>query len=235
MVSEILPVPFPSGWQPINQQHSQCCRYKINRAVQGRGGNMKKHLSFVFVVVAVFGIGLTSAANDEPVIKRSGKTQIRYSSKDLKAEFGYHWANRHLGDEILLLKLAVTGGRGAVTKINRESVRLRTPDGHTLILPTQTEFRRMYGSIRMGLQQDNSWQPPSSRFASSLTRSEEWFFAPPGETFNRNNVYPSAHQYASGPLVFQVPGGVQPGGWMLFIDLEETTIKIPFVLGEQGQ
>jgi hypothetical protein len=69
----------------------------------------------------------------------------------------------------------------------------------------------------------------------SLRPLEEWFFSPPGATFHRNIIGPSAFNYASGPLVFQIPGGVQPGGWVLRIEMEESTAKIPFVLGEQGK
>jgi len=37
-----------------------------------------------------------------------------------------------------------------------------------------------------------------------------------------------------GPLVFQVPGGVQPGRWRLVIELEESTADIPFELEVDG-
>ena len=87
--------------------------------------------------------------------------------------------------------------------------------------------------MRVALERENAWGPPASRFAGSLGRSEEWFFSPPGAYFHRNTVFPSPSQYCSGPLVFLVPGGVQAGGWTLSIDLEESTVEIPFVLGEE--
>ncbi len=33
-----------------------------------------------------------------------------------------------------------------------------------------------------------------------------------------------------GPLIFSVPGGVQPGRWRLVIELEESRPDIPFVI-----
>jgi len=38
------------------------------------------------------------------------------------------------------------------------------------------------------------------------------------------------NEECSGPLVFSVPGGVQPGRWRLVIDLEESRVDLPFEL-----
>jgi len=34
----------------------------------------------------------------------------------------------------------------------------------------------------------------------------------------------------SGPLVFKVPGGIQPGRWRLIIEQEESRVDVPFEL-----
>jgi hypothetical protein len=86
----------------------------------------------------------------------------------------------------------------------------------------------------MALQRDNTWEPASSAFERSLTRSAEWFFSPPGDFFHRDTIYPSNFQYCTGPMVFRVPGGVQPGEWTLMIDLEESKVRVPFVLEAKG-
>jgi len=101
-----------------------------------------------------------------------------------------------------------------------------------LDLPTEPEFRKVRGSMSMAFRQENAWGPAASRFTNSMGRFEEWFYSPPGKTFHREAIHPSSFQYCSGPLVFQVPGGVQPGAWKLIIDLEEMRAEIPFVLGE---
>jgi len=41
-------------------------------------------------------------------------------------------------------------------------------------------------------------------------------------------------QLCSGPLVFRVSGGIQPGRWRLIIELEESRVDIPFVLESDG-
>jgi hypothetical protein len=38
--------------------------------------------------------------------------------------------------------------------------------------------------------------------------------------------------FCSGPLIFAVPDGVQPGHWVLIIGLEGGDVQIPFTLGE---
>ena len=38
--------------------------------------------------------------------------------------------------------------------------------------------------------------------------------------------------WCSGPLVFAVADGVQPGRWVLLIDLEGSDVRIPFTLGQ---
>jgi len=86
----------------------------------------------------------------------------------------------------------------------------------------------------MALQRDNAWEPASARFEGSMGRAQEWFFSPPGFFFHRDTIYPSNFQYCTGPMVFRVPGGVQPGEWTLLIDLEESTVRLPFVLGKNS-
>lgn len=182
------------------------------------------------VVAAIFGV--RSSAGQDAEVVRKGKYRIWYTSQELRVELDYHWADRHLGDEWLILKLTMAAGTRGVTPVSREAIHLRTPDGHVLSLPTQNEFRRALGEFRVALERENAWGPSASRFEGSLGRLDEWFYSPPGATFHRDIVVPSPFQYCSGPLVVLVPGGVQPGGWLLTIDLEESMARVPFVLGE---
>ena len=164
-------------------------------------------------------------------VSQEGKWRIWYTSPDLRAELSYHWADKHLGDEWLILKLSIAGGRGGVTSVARENIHLRAPDGTKLALPTEPEFRAVRGPMQMAFRQEDSWGPAASRFVGSLKRAEEWFYSPVGMTIHREVIHPSAFLYCTGPLVFEVPGGVQPGTWTLLIDLEEMRAEIPFELG----
>jgi len=185
------------------------------------------------IALIIATLACTSAlAQDQPEVKQVRKYRVWYRGSDLQAELDFRWADRHLGDEWLILKLSIAGGRKAATPVAMEAVRMRTPQGHELVLPDQGEFRRISGTIRHGLESVNAWGAPSERFVASRRACGEWFYFPGSGLYQRTTVYASPSQFCTGPIVFQVPGGVQPGLWQLRIELEETTVKIPFELGQ---
>jgi hypothetical protein len=196
---------------------------------------MKRRINLVASVVVLFLLTALPTSSQEIKVSSEGKWRIWYTSPDLRAELDDHWADRHLGDEWLILKLSVAGGLTGITPVNRKDVHLQAPDGSTFELPTQAEFREVRGSMQMAFQQENIWGPSAARFTGSLKRITDWFYSPAGDTRYLETIFPSSFQYCSGPLVFQVPGGVRPGGWTLIIDLEEGRAEIPFVLGEKGE
>jgi len=59
---------------------------------------------------------------------------------------------------------------------------------------------------------------------------DRWFLQGPFGGFAYDEVPVSTFQLCSGPLVFKVSGGVQPGRWRLVIELEESRVDIPFEL-----
>lgn len=194
-----------------------------------------KELATIGAAIVLAGAVVVPASGQDIEVSQEGRWRVWYTAPDLRAELVYHWAASHLGDEWMILKLALAGGSRGVTPVARENVRLRAPDGAMFDLPTQAEFQGVRGSMSMAFRQENIWAPPASRFVGSLRRVEDWFFSPRGQTSHRETIYPSSFQYCSGPLVFQVVGGVQAGTWMLIIDLEEMRAEIPFVLDENEQ
>jgi len=193
---------------------------------------MRRRVVLVAAVFLVAAVGVRNSSGQDVEVSRQGKHRIWYTSPNLRAELNYHWADSHLGDEWLVVKVALGAGSGGVTPLAREAIRVRAPSGDTVSLLSQDEFRQALGKVWMALERENVWGPAESRFGGSLNRSEEWFFSPPGAYFHREIIHPSPFQYCAGPLVFLVPGGVQPGGWTLIIDLQESSARIPFVLGE---
>jgi hypothetical protein len=189
---------------------------------------MKRLTILIASISLVLLLAPTQVSSQDSEISREGNWRIWYTSPDLRAELDFHWADRHLEDEWLILKFSVAGGSKGVTSVNQKDVRLRGPDGTIFGLPTQAEYRAVRGSMRVAFKQQNVWSPPASRFVGSLVRIEDWFFNPSGTVDYRETIHPSSAQYCSGPLMFQIPGGVQPGGWTLLIGPNE----IPFVLGE---
>lgn len=192
------------------------------------GGSMKRRIDLVASLVVILFLTALPASSQEIKLSKEGKWRIWYTSSDLRVELDFHWADQHPGDEWLILKLSVAGGLKGVTSVNQEDVRVRTPDGTTFELPTQEEYRAVRGSMRIAFKQENIWSPPASRFTGSLMRLEDWFYNPSGTVDYRETIHPSSAQYCSGPLMFRIPGGVQPGAWTLIIGLNE----VPFVLGE---
>ncbi len=59
----------------------------------------------------------------------------------------------------------------------------------------------------------------------------DWFFRAPTDGLTRDVLTFSSVEVCDGILFFHVPGGVQPGRWVLEIKLEESIVEIPFVLG----
>lgn len=170
----------------------------------------------------------TADTDRTPEVTQRGTYIVWYQGPEIQAELDYRWADRNLGDEWLILRLSLTGPG---TSVERQSIRIRTPDGHTLPLLDQLEFRRVYGKLRVGLDRSYAWEPPTGRFAGSREPCGQWFLVPPGQFLATSTLFLSSARVCTGPLVFQVPIGVQPGRWVLTIDLEESDARIPFMLG----
>jgi hypothetical protein len=85
----------------------------------------------------------------------------------------------------------------------------------------------------MMLDAAHAWIGPTGKFAGALSPCGYWFIVPRGVTNFAPILEVSPLRVCYGPLVFHVPGGVQPGRWVLEIDLEESDVRIPFTLGEK--
>jgi hypothetical protein len=162
-------------------------------------------------------------------VTQKGPYLVWYRGIEIQAELDYRWADGHLGDEWLVLKLSLLG---AGSRVDHDDIRVRTPDSHTIPLLEQKEFRRVYGALRIALDRSYAWEPPTGRFAGSREPCGQWFLVPPGQFLASPTLYLASTRVCTGPLVFQVPIGVQPGRWLLTIDLEESDARIPFVLGD---
>jgi hypothetical protein len=95
----------------------------------------------------------------------------------------------------------------------------------------QNEFRNTYPRLSIPVDRALAYLPLLDRYAFSReVPCNRWFLvAPPGlQAFDQ--VPLSGSQICSGPLIFAVPGAVQPGRWRLMVELEESTADIPFEL-----
>jgi hypothetical protein len=188
-------------------------------------------LAAVIVIVGCVGC-VSSPPPQQPEVTQRTKTTVWYRGPEIRAELAYSWANRHLGDRWLVLKLSLAATGNASPVIERDAVTVQTPDGYTLPLVDQDAFRRIEGELRVALDRIDAWGPPSGRFIAFETPCELWFIAPRGTFADRSSLRIVPTRWCSGPLVFEVPLGVQPGPWQLRIDLEESDVRVPFVLGD---
>ena len=139
---------------------------------------------------------------------------------------------RSLGDEWLTLAIEITAmrGRGPVI-LRRSDITVRSPNGRRQKPVSQNEFRENYPRLMIPVERALANLPLLDRYM--LNRDvpcEGWLFAPPPGTITFDEIPLSSSQICSGPLIFKVPGGIQPGRWRLIIDLEESRVDIPFEL-----
>ena len=176
----------------------------------------------------------SSSSTPKPAVSQQGKHRVWYQGPEIEAELTYSWAAKHLGDEWLVLKLAFAGSDGTV-EVKRSDILIRSPDGSTIQLLDQKEFKRVYGQLRMAISRTDAWVGGSVRFWAERRPCGSWFLGPPGTmAVGHGAVYASPFEVCGGPIVFHVPTGVQPGPWVLTIDLEESEARIPFMLEGQG-
>lgn len=165
-------------------------------------------------------------------VSRRGDHVFYYDGPEMLATVGTHQADSALGEDWLILAAHFrAASRTGLLTIPRDSVALRTPDGRRLPLLTQKEFIAAFGKIRFRLRQ-TQFSTPSSRTypgdPENIRVCDRWFFAEPTSGFATDELRVTSFELCSGPLVFRVPGGIQPGRWHLLIDLEESTADIPF-------
>ena len=188
------------------------------------------HCSLLLLAVTV--ACSSASTTPTPEVTEHGTYQVWYHGPEIEGELNYRWADGNLGDEWLVFRLSLAGTGGPSTLVERHAIRIRNPEGNTIALIDQNEFRKVYGSLRTAIDRAYGWGGPSTRFRRDRQLRDRWFFAPPFGGLAFDSLYASPVSVSSGPLIFRIAGGVQPGRWVLIIDLEESVARIPFVLGE---
>ncbi len=167
-----------------------------------------------------------------PGLERMGATVLRYRGPELELALSYRYATLSLGEQWLILEVAMTAPAGKVTEVRRERVFLVAPDGRRIPLANQEQFARAYPQLQAGLRRAALATDPLDYFNRELTCSLE-FFAAPGEGLVFPQVHVDDRRVCRGSLFFFVPEGLQPGTWTLAIDLVETRVRLPFQLTDR--
>jgi hypothetical protein len=182
--------------------------------------------------VAVLAVAASACTTDVDLgsgVTQRGDHLFIYDGPELEAALGTHETTRSLGENWLVLGvwLRAASQSGTLT-IDRKALSAVTPDGHRLPLIDQEEFRSAYPQIHTRVRRAEFTSPSAYGPTAPLQVCDRWFFVEIGEGFATDELYLTTFMQCSGPLVFKVPRGVQPGRWRLVIELEESRVDIPF-------
>lgn len=171
------------------------------------------------------------APSTAPRVSQVGRTQVRTIGADLEGVVSYKFADSSLGDEWLILSLALTGRRAESIQVSQRGVSARTPDGRRIALPTQKEFIDAYPELRSTLRRAEVASEPLEATRGGRRPCDLDFLRIPGTGATRDAIWINERQLCVGMLAFPVRGGIQPGRWSVIIELEESSLELPFDLG----
>jgi hypothetical protein len=145
------------------------------------------------------------------------------------AIIGYRLANHSVGQEWMLLAAGFTL-RDGVPNYNmpREALSIETPDGRTIPLASELEYRESPATAlknRLKVQSDSiNYFPPSAREACRVGYFSDLDSSAPAwdkvELSNRNRCL--------GLLYFRIPGGIAYGQHWLNVKLAKSVVRVPF-------
>lgn len=186
-------------------------------------------------LAAILAMGLltgcsTAVPTANPEVERVGRWVLRYAGPQIEAAVGYRFADSSVGDDWMLLDVAVTGTSNASVEISRDRVWLRLPDGATVALPPQEVFAPSYAGLNARINRAVIAADPLDYWIGRAECSLDFLVAP-GSRIAQLATWVNDRRVCSGRLYFDLPTGIQPGHYVLGIDLEESTVRIPFEIG----
>ncbi len=192
------------------------------------------------IVLAAMVAGCGSSGSDsstpagpvKPSVTQVGRTQVRTVGADLQGVVSYKFADSSLGDDWLIIDVALTGQRSESIEVELSNVSVRTPDGRRIPLPTQKEFIDAYPQLQSALRRAAVASEPLEATRGGKRQCDLNFLRLPGTGSTRNAIWINQRELCVGMLAFPVAGGIQPGRWKLIIELEESSLEIPFDLGQ---
>ena len=167
----------------------------------------------------------------EAAERRKSRLRVETDSgTDLGVLVEYQYAATAIGARWLILDVGATATDQRSVTIERQRVFVRTPAGRRVPLASQAEFSQAYSDLRIGLRRANVLQNATYSFPATRRPCRFDFYSVPGAGVTFDSVWINDKRVCYERLLFDVPGGVVPGRWMLGIDLEESDLRIPFQL-----
>lgn len=142
---------------------------------------------------------------------------------------GYQLANASVGEEWMLIEIGATVRQGRPNyTLNRSAVSLETPDGQTLPLPSNNDYRqadlRALENKSTVMRDSIAYFPPGATDACRIG-----FFA---EISSRAVAYDdvelSSRRGCLGRLYFRIPGGIKYGQHWLNVKFQQSLVRVPF-------
>lgn len=194
--------------------------------------NKRTFSTFVVVVgLAAMTLSCSSAVpTDTPGVDEVGKYLLRQKGPELWTVLGFKFASQSVSQEWLILEVSFTTPNKATAKVDRDDVWVKAPDGTKIPASTQKLFSQDYGRLRSTITQADVVRDPMDYWPPSRQSCLVQFFVPPGAGVAYDTVSLNDRRACEGKLFFKVPGGIDPGRWTFGIDLEESTVRIPFNL-----
>ncbi|MFV2071995.1 MAG: hypothetical protein ACC742_05000 [Thermoanaerobaculales bacterium] len=198
----------------------------------------KSMLVFGLLGVVAVGCGSTTPAMPnpitEPFIDQPGQTVVRYRDAVIEVVVDTNYATNNIGENWLILSTAMSGMTGGATKVNRDMISVRTPDGRTIPMPTYREFNAAYTELASAARRAALASGPLDFTRASRRTCLIDFFPLPGSgRSSRDALNVTKNDLCVGMLYFPVSNGVQPGNWKLIVEFEETEAEVPFTLNDQ--
>ncbi len=197
-------------------------------------------LTATAIVTAVLGLVATPpvAAQDEAQSKMKlsfpGEYVRKVESDQAIAVLGYRTANESLGDEWMLLEIAMTTQPGLEMTLTREGFSLKTPDGSIVPLASQQDFNEASGTLRAldrraNVQRESlAYLPPRADIPCRIGFFSDLANPQRGMTWDEFSM--NSQSFCAGRLYFHVPGGIQYGRYFVEIDLPEGEIALPMTI-----
>jgi hypothetical protein len=192
-------------------------------------GSRKTHTLTFLALVALLAAGtVPQAFAAESTVEQVGSAVVKYEGSNIQAAVGYRFADDTLGSKWLFLDFAATGTEGESVAIARTKISVQTPDGNTVPLATQKEFLDAYNQLRSEIARANIAGEPLDYWGGRRPCLLDFFSS--GTHVVQESAFVNVYRVCFGRLYFHVPGGVQPGKYVLVVGLKEGEMRIPFTL-----
>jgi hypothetical protein len=191
---------------------------------------LSNHIAPIIIATAILAGCTSSVPTDTPGVEQLGLYVLRQEGPEVDAVLGYKFAAQNPGSEWLIIEVALSSPNRASADIARDKVFVRTPAGERVPLATQSEFGEDYAGLRPTIKKADIAADPLDYFPPNRRPCQLQLFTAPGAGVVFDKLSLNDRRACSGRIYFKVPGGVQSGRWTLGIDLEESTVRIPFTI-----